>query len=92
MKKKGVRSIGYEPFVTGWNVRMFLQKDKTYILQKNKKNENIYRNHEVTGSNPTPVRFQCNVSALSELSINCTMAWVADKQVRAILYATLAVS
>ena len=50
------------------------------------------RNHEVTGSNPTPVRFESNVSALSELSINCTMAWVADRQVRAMLYATLAVS
>ena len=49
-------------------------------------------NHEVTGSNPTPVRFESNVSALSELSINCTMAWVADRQVRAMLYATLAVS
>ena len=44
------------------------------------------------GSNPTTVRFESNVSALSELSINCTMAWVIDMQVRAILYATLAVS
>ena len=41
---------------------------------------------------PTPVRFESNVSAHLELSINCTMAWVADRQVRAMLYATLAVS
>ena len=52
----------------------------------------LVRNHKVTGSNPIPVRFESNVSALSELSINCTMAWVADRQVRAMLYATLAVS
>ena len=50
------------------------------------------RNDKVTGSNPTPVRFESTVSALSELSINCTMAWVAYRQVRAMLYATLAVS
>ena len=52
----------------------------------------LVRNHEVTGSNPTPVRFESNISALSELSINCTMAWVADRQGRAMLYTTLAVS
>ena len=52
----------------------------------------LVRNHEVTGSNPTPVHFESSVFALSELSINYTMAWVADRQVRAILYATLAVS
>ena len=52
----------------------------------------LVRNQEVIGSNPTPVRFESNVSAHSELSINCTMAWVADRQVRALLYATLAVS
>ena len=46
----------------------------------------------VTGSHPTSVRFENNVSVLSELSINCAMAWVADRQVRAVLYATLAVS
>ena len=34
----------------------------------------VVRNHKVTGSNPPPVRFESNVSALSELSINCTMA------------------
>ena len=28
---------------------------------------------------PIPVRFESNVSALSELSINCTMACVADR-------------
>ena len=48
-------------------------------------------NHEITGSHPIPVRFESNVSALLERSINCTMAWVADRQVRAMLYATLAV-
>ena len=52
----------------------------------------LARNHEVTGSNPTPVIFESNVSALSELSINCTMACVVDRQVRAKLYATIAVS
>ena len=52
----------------------------------------LVRNQEVTGSNPTPVRFESNVSALSELSINCTMAWVADRQVRAMLYANLVVT
>ena len=34
----------------------------------------LVRNHEVTGLNPTPLRFKNNVSVLSELSINCTMA------------------
>ena len=38
------------------------------------------------------IRFESNVSALSELSINCIIAWVADRQVRAMLYATLVVS
>ena len=52
----------------------------------------MLRNQEVTGANRTPVRFESNVSALSELSINCIMAWVIDRQVRAMLYATLAVS
>ena len=52
----------------------------------------LVRNHEVTGSNLTPVRFERNVSALSELSINSTVAWVADRQVRAMLCASLAVS
>ena len=33
-----------------------------------------------------------SLSALSELSINCTMAWMADWQVRAMLCATLAES
>ena len=52
----------------------------------------LVRNHEVTGSNPATARFESNVLALSELSSNCTMAWVTDRQVRAMLYATLAVS
>ena len=52
----------------------------------------LVRNHEVAGSNPTPARFESNVSVLPELSTNCTMVWVADRQVRAMLYATLAVS
>ena len=51
----------------------------------------LVRNHEVTGLNPTPVRFESNVSVLSGLSINYIMAWVADGQVRAMLCATLAV-
>ena len=51
----------------------------------------LVRSHKVNGSSPT-VRFESNVSALSELSINCTMAWVAGRQFRAMLYATLAVS
>ena len=29
----------------------------------------LIRNQDVTGSNPTPVRFESNVSALSEQSI-----------------------
>ena len=49
-------------------------------------------NQNVPGSNPTPVRFESNISALLELSINCTVAWVADRQVRAMIYATLAIS
>ena len=52
----------------------------------------MVHNQEVTGFNPIPVRFESNVSAFSELSINCTKAWVADRQIRAMLYATLAVS
>ena len=52
----------------------------------------VVRNQAVIGSNPTPICFESNVSALSELSINCIMAWVADRQVRAMLYATLAAS
>ena len=46
-------------------------------------------------SNPTPIHFHCSIVSLSELSNNCTMAWVAGRLLRAILYvilyATLAV-
>ena len=43
----------------------------------------------VRGSNPNPMHFEGSVLTLSELSTNCTMAWVADSQVRAMLYALL---
>ena len=53
----------------------------------------MIHNQGVTGSNPTPVRFlKDSVSAFSELLINSTMAWVVERQVRAMLYAALAVS
>ena len=53
-----------------------------------------------SGSYLGPTQFEFHSDALLtqgiinlwELSINCTMAWVADRQVRAMLYATLAAS
>ena len=42
--------------------------------------------------NPTLIHFQNRVLALSELSTSFTMAWMADRQIRTMLLATVAIS
>ena len=47
-------------------------------------------NQGIHGSNTTAVRFQSSELALSELPTNCTIAWMVDRHVIAILYPSLA--
>ena len=46
-------------------------------------------NQGIHGSNTTAVRFQSSELALSELPTKCTMAWIVDRQVIAMLYPSI---
>ena len=46
----------------------------------------MLNNQKVRGSNGNPIHLQNSVLAISELSTNCTIAWMVDRQDRTILY------